>query len=58
MILAYLIASGFMAVYHMGVDTIFICACKQNISNSFIHPLVINLHNGPYLIEGLRASVV
>ena len=28
MVLSYLIASGFMAVYDMGVDTIFVCACK------------------------------
>lgn len=27
-IAAYLIASGFMSVYHMAVDTIFICASK------------------------------
>ena len=25
-VLAYFITSGFMSVYHMGVDTIFICA--------------------------------
>lgn len=31
MVLSYLIASGFMAVYDMGVDTIFICACKSLI---------------------------
>ena len=30
---AFLVASGFMTVYHMAVDTVFICACK---SGSFI----------------------
>ncbi len=24
---AFLVASGFMTVYHMAVDTVFICAC-------------------------------
>ena len=39
MILAYLIASGFMAVYHMGVDTIFICALEdQERNNGFDKP--------------------
>ncbi len=27
-IATYLISSAFMSVYHMAVDTIFICACK------------------------------
>ena len=49
-ITTYLIASGFMSVYHMAVDTIFICACKLcNVCNvtwpvhgdiSFHHPVI------------------
>jgi hypothetical protein len=39
MVLSYLIASGFMSVYHMGVDTIFICALEdQERNNGFDKP--------------------
>ena len=31
-IAAYLISSGFMSVYHMAVDTIFICASEFNLN--------------------------
>ena len=33
-IAAYLISSGFMSVYHMAVDTIFICASEFNLNHA------------------------
>ena len=34
MVATYLIASSFMSVYHMAVDTIFICASEYGIEQS------------------------
>ena len=34
MVATYLIASSFMSVYHMAVDTIFICASEYGILNN------------------------
>ena len=35
-LVSYFIASGFMSVFHMAVDTIFICACECSIQNDVL----------------------
>lgn len=43
-IVTYLIASGFMSVYHMAVDTIFICARKivWSLSHCAVHSVPLH----------------